>query len=139
MAFFTGSTNANAQGQGGTSPAISVIPVSLTYSYSYNNSGCDPSGICGSTTITTTFSGSANITPVEGGYGGTGSGVCEDVEDSVVQPYQNCPQGHSSHMAIAGNTGMIVNYQFSIDNDVTGGPDTTMNITGTNTPMYNSS
>jgi hypothetical protein len=29
-------------------------------------------------------------------------------------------------MAISGNADMIVNYQFSIDNDVTGGPDTSM-------------
>lgn len=113
--------NASAQ----SAPSQAVIPVSITYTYNYENRGCADPYPCETTTISTSFSASANITPVEGGYEGTGSGSYEDIYDRVVDPYSQCPDD-SFHTTTFGNADMVVHYQFSIDNDVTGGIDDSM-------------
>ncbi len=108
-----------------SAPSQAVIPVSITYTYSYENRGCIQYYPCETVTISTSFSGSANITPVEGGYEGTGSGSYEDIHDRVVDPYPGC-SGDGGHTTTFGNADMVVHYQFSIDNDVTGGIDDSM-------------
>jgi hypothetical protein len=122
---FGGTVQANAQGGNSGAPSQVIIPVSITYTYSHETRGCAPYYPCETTTTSTSFSGSANITPVEGGYEGTGSGSYEYVYDSAVDPYPGCPND-SSHTTTFGDADMVVHYQFSIDNDVTGGPDTSM-------------
>lgn len=120
-AVLVGTEQADAQEQG--------LQVSLTYTYSYQNSGCNTVGtitICESTTTSERFTGSANLTPVDGGYEGINEGDYEYVSDRNVSPYQGCPAGEASHDVYSGPAGMTVHYQYSIDNDVTGGPDTSM-------------
>jgi hypothetical protein len=121
-----GTTLANAQeeNEGGSSQV--VIPVSVTYTYNYYNEGCPTPYPCESHTISESFSGGANLTPVEDGFEGFGSGSYSYTNDIITSPYQFCPNGDTRHLAYNGEAEITVYYQFSIDNDITGGPDTSM-------------
>ena len=68
------------------------------------------------------YVGSAILTPVDGGYEGNGTGIYEGVGE--LPPDVPCTEPQRT--TYNGNAGLTVNAQYSIDNDVTGGPDTSM-------------
>jgi len=68
------------------------------------------------------YTGSANLTPVDGGYEGEGLGTYEGLD--VLPPAGDCTE--SQRTTYAGPAKLLVYWQDSIDNSVTGGPDTSM-------------
>jgi len=92
-------------------------PLHVAVSYTYN---AQYSG----RTIAETFSGSADLYPVEGGFEGNSTGSYSYSED-IVEPIPGCGP-YEYHTTQSGQPDMVVHYQYSIDNSVTGGPDTSM-------------
>ncbi len=88
--------------------------------YTYDAGFTDP----GQTrTISEKFTGFADLFPVDGGFEGNSTGSYHYAEDVVGDAY-GC---HSEYHTITnGDPDMVVHYQYSIDNHVTGGPDTSM-------------
>lgn len=89
-------------------------PLHVAVSYTYN---AQYSG----RTIAETFSGSADLYPVEGGFEGNSTGSYSYSED-VVEPLPGCGP-YEYHTTQSGQPDMVVHYQHSIDNSVTGGPE----------------
>jgi hypothetical protein len=69
-----------------------------------------------------TYAGSADLTPVDGGYEGNGTGTYQGLDE--LPPFDPCTQPQRT--VYSGTPGLTVNAQYSIDNSVTGGPDTSM-------------
>src|SRR6185503_19479297 len=68
------------------------------------------------------YTGSAILTPVDGGYEGSGTGTYEGLDE--LPPFDPCTEPQRT--AYVGTADLTVNAQYSIDNSVTGGPDTSM-------------
>jgi hypothetical protein len=107
-----------------TPPAPRQIAASFGYSYTYQDQGCS-GGVCGGTTQTRLFDGSVTLLPIEDGYSGTGFGnYTEEFESRESIPGPSCSQGVTTHATTSGRAALEINVQFSIDNDVVGGIDT---------------
>lgn len=102
--------SASAQPAG---PQSSGWSISFKYEYFQQYDG---------TTNSWTYVGSADLRPVEGGYEGHGTGHYEEL--IIVPPSEPCTSPHRS--TASGDAELTVNAQYSIDNSVTGGPDTSM-------------
>ena len=68
------------------------------------------------------YTGSAILTPVDGGYEGSGTGTYEGLDE--LPPFDPCTEPQRT--AYVGTADLTVNAQYSIDNSITGGPDTSM-------------
>ena len=88
-----------------------LASVQLTYKYDEETEGFSRVG---------TYTGTANLTPVEGGLEGKGTGSYQGLDVS-----QGPPCG-ASETSYSGSADLVVHAQDSIDNNVTGGPDTSM-------------
>jgi hypothetical protein len=75
----------------------------------------------GENVLTRSYSASAELYPVEGGFEGVGSGSYLEIQTS---PNVNC--GGTTVSTVSGPAGMIVRAQYSIANAVTGGEDESM-------------
>jgi hypothetical protein len=109
-----------------TNPVEDSLQVTVSYNYYYHHSGCPVPYPCETQIKSVSFTGSTKLTPVNGGYRGNGTGIFTSSDDIKVDPYLHCPAGDSHHMATNGEADVKINYMFSIDNNVTGGPDTSM-------------
>jgi hypothetical protein len=95
----------------------------FTYTKSEHDAGCSPMG-CGSREETIFYTGSAVLKPVQGGYKGDGPGAYRLT--GWREARANVP-GCNTESAIwwlDGKVSLEVNAQFSINNSVTGGIDT---------------
>jgi hypothetical protein len=68
------------------------------------------------------YTGTATLIPVDGGFEGIGTGSYEGLDE--LPPFAPCTQPQRT--MYSGTAGLTVNAQYSIDNSVTGGPDTSM-------------
>jgi hypothetical protein len=68
------------------------------------------------------YTGTATLTPVDGGFEGIGTGSYEGLDE--LPPFPPCTEPQLTKYA--GAADLAVNAQYSIDNSVTGGPDTSM-------------
>lgn len=107
-------------------PSKNVMQVSFTYDYSRQGTQCEVQGAstnagCGPTFESQTFSGKAYLKPAEGGFEGNGTGNYDYV--NYWKGTNTCGE-FESRTHISGPANMTVNAQYSIDNPVTGGPDT---------------
>ena len=68
------------------------------------------------------YTGTATLTPTDGGFEGIGTGSYEGHDE--LPPFADCTEPQLTKYA--GTADLIVNAQYSIDNSVTGGPDTSM-------------
>jgi hypothetical protein len=118
-----GGSSAIAQTGG---PGAEPLEVSVSYTYQYHHSGCPVPYPCETATRSVSFAGTTTLYAVSGGFRGNGTGMFSYTDDIQVEPYMHCPDGDSHHMATNGISDFRVNYMFSIDNDVTGGPDTSL-------------
>ncbi|MGK2926933.1 MAG: hypothetical protein ACSLE2_15070, partial [Lysobacterales bacterium] len=98
--------------------------ISVTWTYSRVKSGCDPFGTCTKETVEEHFSGGTSLQPVDGGLEGSGSGGYAYNSDLITSPRVGCPNGASSRQDYSGPADFVVHAQCSIDNSITGGPDT---------------
>ncbi len=98
--------------------------ISVTWSYSRSASGCDGFGSCTDDKVSERFSAGASLHPVDGGFEGNGSGSYQYDSDAITHPTMGCPGGASSSLDYSGSADFVVHAQCSIDNDITGGPDT---------------
>lgn len=76
----------------------------------------------GGTTDSWTYTGSADLTPVDGGYDGVGTGQYD--EHDVYPAAEPCSSPHVT--TASGKAELTVQARYSIDNPDTGGPDTSM-------------
>jgi hypothetical protein len=101
--------------------------VSINWTYSRNVTNCAPYYPCTDESTVETFSGSSVLTPVasgEEGFEGSGSGAYGYTDEIVTRPATGCPNGARSYMAESGSADFVVHAHCTIDNPVTGGPDT---------------
>jgi hypothetical protein len=94
----------------------------MTVTYTYNAQFSDSRS---TRTIVETYSGSAELYQVDGGFEGNSTAdyrYNEDYEESGL----GCTSTIEWHTTTFGQANMVVHYQFSIDNPITGGPDTSM-------------
>jgi hypothetical protein len=89
----------------------SNMQVSFVYTYVEDNNGDKK---------TAKFTSSAILSPVTGGFGGNSTGTYEELDVS------HGPPCGTSETSFSGSADLVVHAQYSIDNNVTGGPDTTM-------------
>jgi hypothetical protein len=126
MDFLLGSAQAQEDSSGGdqadTAPDGSV---SINYTYSRTETQCSPF-LCTDRATVESFSGSTVLTPVARGEGfeGSGSGSYGYTDELVTRPSTLCPNGARSYMAHSGSADFVVHAHCTIDNPVTGGPDT---------------
>jgi len=113
-----------AWGQAGEAPAGKPVPATYSFDLFHKEKVCTPGFGCNTTTHTTSYTASASLKPVDGGYEGFAVGPYKDAEDSNGDPIVGCPQGSDSHVVTYGQARMTLRVQFSIDNDVVGGIDT---------------
>jgi hypothetical protein len=104
--------NAQEENEGGANQQ-STGQVQVSFEYTYFEE-------YGSTTRSEKYVGSAILTPVEGGYDGNGTGTYEATD--LYPPQEPCSEPQRT--TYAGAAGLVVHAQYSIDNSVTGGPDT---------------
>ena len=90
-----------------------TIHVAFNYEYFQQYAGTSQSW---------TYTGSADLTPVDGGYDGIGTGTYEGLDEAP--PFADCTEPQRT--MYSGTADLTVNAQYSIDNSVTGGPDTSM-------------
>jgi hypothetical protein len=102
----------------GANAQQSAMQVSLTYSYS-----CTVPADCTDYRVIESFSGTASLKPATQGIGFEGVGVGNYQYTNDIGGTNPCGNWHS-HLAYSGEADMIVHAQYSIDNPVTGGPDT---------------
>lgn len=100
--------------------------VSISWTYSRTVTQCPPLYPCTDESTEETFSGSSVLTPVATGEGfeGSGSGSYGYTAEIVTSPATGCPNGAHSYMAQSGSADFVVHAHCTIDNPVTGGPDT---------------
>ena len=102
-----------------------AMMLSVEFQYYFNENGCNQFG-CGQSTVTEHILGSAPLYVVNGGFAGNGTGNYSYVSDDELFGSSLCPPGEKHHSSYDGTAAIAVQAQYSINNNVTGGPDTSM-------------